>query len=84
MAPLGKGLDMQDREWARAAVQRFFAEEHDLDLGGLAADLIVDFFAEELGPLFYNRGLYDAELAVRQRTDELAEAVLSLEKPLKR
>lgn len=78
------GLEKPEREWARAAVQVFLRDEHELELGELAADLVVDFFAEQLGPIFYNRGLYDAEIAVRKRTDDIAEAVLSLERPLKR
>ena len=39
------------------------------------------FFAEEIGPYFYNRGLYDAQAILESRLENIAEAIYEIEKP---
>lgn len=75
-------LSREERAAAQGAIQRYFRDEHSLELGNLGADLVIDFFAEKLGPVFYNQGLYDAEAAIRMRAEELGESILSLERPV--
>ncbi len=61
-------------------VQFYFSEELDSDIGSFDAEFLIDFFAEEIGPFFYNRGLYDAEAAVTERVAEISDALLQLER----
>ena len=62
-------LTKEEREFAGHRLQAYFAEERDEEIGDLAAKLLYDFVAKELGPLFYNRGLYAAGLIVRRAAD---------------
>lgn len=61
-------------------LQAWFRDEYDMELGGLPAEMLIDFLARELGPAFYNRGLYDAQAVLSARLDEVGEAILSLER----
>lgn len=73
----------EEREEITAALQDYLKDELELEAGGLAASLLVDFITERLGGYYYNRGLYDAQALLSKRADELAEAILELEKPTK-
>ena len=42
------------------AIQRYFAENLDRELGALGAELLLDFFVAELGPPVYNQAIRDA------------------------
>jgi len=62
-------------------VKMYFTEELDQDIGNFDAEFLIDFFAEEVGAYFYNRGLYDAQALFSQKVDEFADSVYELEKP---
>ena len=64
------------------AIRRYFAEELDQEIGGLQAELFLDFIGETIGPVFYNRGLFDAEAAMMKKMDDLSDAIRMLERPL--
>ncbi|MFV8816521.1 DUF2164 domain-containing protein [Haliea sp. E17] len=63
-------------------VQLYFSEELGQEIGGFDAEFLVDFFAGEIGPFFYNRGLYDAESAVTEKLAEISDLLLQLERPV--
>ncbi|GGO87552.1 hypothetical protein GCM10011348_41010 [Marinobacterium nitratireducens] len=62
-------------------IQLYFREELEQDIGQFDAEFLLDFFAEELGAYFYNRGLYDAQAVLEKRLDSIAEAIGEIEKP---
>ena len=62
-------------------VQRYFQEELAQEIGRFDAEFLIDFFAEEVGAYFYNRGLYDAQALVGAKVDELSDSIYELEKP---
>ena len=43
-----------------AAVQAYFRDRHDEEMGELKAGLVLDFFIERLGPPVYNQAIRDA------------------------
>lgn len=63
-----------------AALQRYFRDELDQDLGELPAQMLLDFIAAEIGPAFYNRGLYDAQAVLAKKVDDISEAMYGLER----
>lgn len=71
----------RERELIAIKLQNYFESELDHDLGGLEADLLLNFLSESLGSFYYNRGLYDAEAILKSRTDDITSAILDLEKP---
>ncbi|MEM1405037.1 MAG: DUF2164 domain-containing protein [Pseudomonadota bacterium] len=62
-------------------VKLYFNEKLDQQIGGFDAEFLIDFFAEEIGAHFYNRGLQDAHTLVASQVEELADAIYQLEKP---
>lgn len=63
-------------------VKLYFREELNQDIGGFDAEFLIDFFAEEIGGFFYNRGLYDAETLITEKVSEISDLLLQLEKPV--
>ena len=59
----------------------YFTEELDQEIGQFDAEFLLDFISDELGPYFYNRGLYDAQAVLEKRMESVAEAIFELEKP---
>jgi len=64
-------------------LRRYLNEEMGADLGTFEAMDLFDFVAENIGPMFYNRGLLDAQAVLSKRIDAVTEAISELEKPSK-
>jgi uncharacterized protein (DUF2164 family) len=62
-------------------IQMYLREELDLEVGSFDAEFLLDFFAEEVGNYFYNRGLYDAQAILEKQVEEIGESIYQLEKP---
>ena len=62
-------------------IQLYFAEELQQDLGRFDAEFLLDFFSNEMGTYFYNRGLYDAQAILSSKLDEWSETIYQLERP---
>ncbi len=62
-------------------IKLYFREELNQDIGQFDAQFLLTFFAEEIGPFFYNRGLYDAQALIAERMDSITDALYELEKP---
>ena len=61
-------------------LQRYLANELQIEIGGFDAEFLLDFFSNEVGCFFYNRGLYDAQTVLNARFEEITDAVVALEK----
>ena len=75
------------KDTAAAAAQtlsKYLKDELDLEVKGFDAVFLFDFITAQLGPHYYNQGVYDAQAILSKKADELGEAVLGLEKPVKR
>jgi len=55
----------------KPSVQRFFADELEMDLGEMQASLVVTYVLKEIGPLVYNQAIRDAEQFISQRVADL-------------
>jgi uncharacterized protein (DUF2164 family) len=64
-------------------IQQYFANELDREIGQFEAGFLLNFFTDEIGPHFYNKGLQDSQGILRKRMDEITEAMDSLEKPVR-
>ncbi|MBC6905169.1 DUF2164 domain-containing protein [Saccharophagus sp. K07] len=62
-------------------IQLYFTEELRQDIGQFDAEFLLDFFSEEIGSFYYNRGLYDAQAILSKKMDDISEAIYQLEKP---
>lgn len=63
-------------------IQEFVEKKLDQEIGQFDAQFLLDFFAEEIGPFFYNKGIQDAQTILHKRIEDITEAIDSLEKPI--
>lgn len=67
-----------------ARIRDWFREERDEDLGQIPSEMLLRFFAEEIGGYFYNRGLYDAQSLISSRVNDLTDEIFALEQPIEK
>ena len=72
-------LTHAEREAFIRELQTYCEGELDMEIGGFDAGFLLDFIITRLGVRFYNKGLADAETIVRQRLEDVSDAVLALE-----
>ncbi len=65
------GLDREARAEGVRRIRAYFERERGEELGELAAGFILDFIAEELGHLFYNKALADSQALIARAADSL-------------
>ena len=65
-------LDKENRDKLIEGIIAYFHEEHDEELGELAAGFLLDYFCEQLGPIYYNQGLRDAHTFINDKLEDLA------------
>ncbi|MNU67855.1 hypothetical protein D3C71_572100 [compost metagenome] len=61
-------------------MQTYFADELQQQIGQFDAEFLLDFISSEIGPYYYNRGLYDAQTALNARVEDLQDSIYQLEK----
>lgn len=64
------------------AIQAYFTDELDQDIGRFPAEFLLDFFTNKVGAYYYNQGLQDARQIFDARIDDIGEAIYELERPL--
>lgn len=62
-------------------VKEYFDNELDNEIGAFEAEFLIEFFAKEIGPHFYNRGLTDAHTLFSEKSEEVGYLIQELEKP---
>lgn len=70
----------EERAVATGKLRDYFSRELDQELGQLPADILLDFIGNEIGGVFYNRGVHDAQQLVRQKAEDIVEALYGLER----
>jgi len=70
---MGPGLTRDEQEWAIPRLRQYFERERGEELNELGAALLLDFLTEQLGPLYYNRAIRDAQTLVQRAAVGLEE-----------
>ena len=60
-------------------IQRYFQSELEQPIGNIPAEMLLQFFAEEMGAFYYNRGLADAQAVFAKTLDAVNDAIYGLE-----
>ena len=68
-------LTAGEREALVKKIQRYFQEELDQEIEQFPAEFLLEFFTEEIGAYFYNRGLLDTQAVLEKRLDSIGEAI---------
>lgn len=59
-------LPKEKRDGLVREISSYFATEHDLDIGTIASEDVLDFFLREIGKEVYNRGVEDTREVLRE------------------
>ncbi len=62
-------------------IRQYFEEQLDSEIGQFDAEFLLDFFAEKIGVYFYNQGLRDAQVVLKDRLESIVDAIYDIEKP---
>jgi len=73
-------LSTDETERIVGRIKSYFRDELDQELGSFEANFLLEFFAREVGPHFYNRGLADAHMLVTEKSEEIGYLIQELEK----
>ena len=60
------------RAEAVASIQRYFEENLPEPIGTLPAELLLNYFLDELGPMVYNRAVSDAQTRMQLRLADVS------------
>ena len=74
-------LSKDEKENIIRKIQLYFSEELEQTIGQFDAEFLLDFFSEEVGAYYYNRGLFDAQAILESKLESIADAIYELEKP---
>ncbi|RYE11058.1 MAG: DUF2164 domain-containing protein [Hyphomicrobiales bacterium] len=72
-------FEKQQRADIVGKIQRYFVQELDGQIGAIPAELLLDFFAENIGPHYYNQGLADAQVVFTRSLDNVNDEIYGLE-----
>jgi len=62
--------------------KKYFESELNQDLGQFDAEFLIDFVSEKIGGYYYNRGLQDAQTAIRVKLDDIESPLMSFSRSL--
>lgn len=69
----------QERE-ACTAIKSFMAERFELELGSFEAGEVLELFAREVAPHYYNRAIFDVQTHLKERFESIESDLWALEK----
>jgi uncharacterized protein (DUF2164 family) len=69
----------EERAALEDKLKTYLSDELNTEVSGFEAGFLLDFIAEHIGRDFYNRGVYDAVALLKQKTEDIAESLLTLE-----
>jgi uncharacterized protein (DUF2164 family) len=73
-------FNTHEKELLVDKIKSYFDAELNQEIGQFDAEFLIDFISENFGGYYYNRGLADAQLAIRSKLDDIESEIDSLEK----
>lgn len=74
----------ETKEEMISSLKDYFYNERSEEIGDLAAENMLHYFIEEIGPHIYNQGVRDAKAMVDQKMMNLEEDIFALEKSVRK
>ncbi|MEP7167285.1 MAG: DUF2164 domain-containing protein [Candidatus Woesebacteria bacterium] len=63
-------LSKEDREKALKEITAYFLDERNEEVGVIAANDILDFCLQNIGPSIYNKAIDDTRTALKEKLEE--------------
>jgi uncharacterized protein (DUF2164 family) len=64
-------LTKEQRKSASKLIKEYIAEHFETEIGGLQADIFLDYITEHIGGLYYNHAVADVMKEMHDRVDDL-------------
>jgi len=64
-------LSKDQKKRAVQDIREYFARERDEEIGDLAAEIILDFIIEKIGPYLYNQAVTDIQKYMGEKVEDL-------------
>jgi uncharacterized protein (DUF2164 family) len=78
--PLIMTLSAEQARQACEVLKRFMAERFELELGSFEAAEVLELFAREVAPHYYNRAIFDVQAHLKERFESIESDLWALEK----
>lgn len=79
-----KSFSKEEKAQIVHQVQRYFEDEQMESIGNLAAEQLIDFMLDIVGPHVYNEALADVQKTLKAHNNQLEDALFLLEKSTRR
>jgi len=73
-------LDSAQEQSAQQIIKRFLEDRFELELGSFEAQEVLDLFAREIAPLYYNKAIFDVQTHLKERFESIESDLWALEK----
>lgn len=73
-------LDSAQEQAAQQIIKRFLEDRFELELGSFEAQEMLDLFAREIAPLYYNKAIFDVQTHLKERFESIESDLWALEK----
>jgi len=73
-------LDPAQEQAAQQIIKRFLEDRFELELGSFEAQEVLDLFAREIAPLYYNKAIFDVQTHLKDRFESIESDLWALEK----
>jgi uncharacterized protein (DUF2164 family) len=73
-------LDSPQEQAAQQIIKRFLQDRFELELGSFEAQEVLDLFAHEIAPLYYNKAIFDVQTHLKERFESIESDLWALEK----
>ncbi|WP_312467551.1 DUF2164 domain-containing protein [Stutzerimonas nitrititolerans] len=73
-------LDSAQEQAAQQTIKRFLEDRFELELGSFEAQEVLDLFAREIAPLYYNKAIFDVQTHLKDRFESIESDLWALEK----
>lgn len=73
-------LDPDQEQAAQQIIKRFMQDRFELELGSFEAQEVLDLFAREIAPQYYNKAIFDVQTHLKERFESIESDLWALEK----
>jgi len=73
-------LDSAQEQAAQQIIKRFLEDRFELEMGSFEAQEVLDLFAREIAPLYYNKAIFDVQAHLKERFESIESDLWALEK----
>ena len=64
-------LDTAQEQAAQQIIKRFLEDRFELELGSFEAQEVLDLFARDIAPLYYNKAIFDVQTHLKERFESI-------------